>query len=606
MNLRPWMWWLVFALLLAFGEGLGWLLYAQGMPLGAQVPMWAGRILAAGWVIYGLVRWRETPLIRKTALSIVVTLAAALIAGLALSLGWAGGAITVAGAWAMLAAYVGGVALIRLLFSPGLPAFGVARTVVDEAIRMKIGWVFVVAIMLIVPALPFALDPQEQLRYRIQSFLTWSLTATSVILGLMTVILAVRTITSEFDKRQVFLTLTKPVSRGQYLLGKWLGVMALNLVLVAVAGGAIYLFTMLLARQPARGPMDALAVHEQVLVARTAVSPIPADPNMLPRAFRERIERLRQSEPNTYGVPGSPIEALPDELRQSVQQQLMTEWHALPPRGNMTYRFTGLARAKELGPTVQLRISPRAGGTALNGFVYLGMQFNGYHDQTNPVRKLAEGQTHVLDIPSQLISDQGVLDVTIHNVAVDGRDQPSISFNPGDGLQLLYKVGGFTPNFIRSLAIVWVRLGFLAMLGLAAGTYLGFPVACLLAMLVYFTAIGSGYLAESLQSYAGFPKADTPLWDRIVWVPSQILAKLGAGEVWDAIKIVVRLIGSGFMLLVPSFGDYNPTPLLSDGQVVSTRMLGGAALWVGVVWTGTIAFIGWLIFRYRELARVTV
>ena len=36
------------------------------------------------------------------------------------------------------------------------------------------------------------------------------------------------------------------------------------------------------------------------------------------------------------------------------------------------------------------------------------------------------------------------------------------------------------------------------------------------------------------------------------------------------------------------------------------RLMGEALLYVGLVWTGVTGLIGYLIFRSRELARVTV
>lgn len=613
MNIRPWTWWLVLVALLAAGEGLGWLLVAQGAGAAGQAVMWVGRVLAAGWIGYGLMRWNRHPWVRRTAALVVGTVAAALAALLFISLGSANGAIAVAGIYAMAVVFFGGLLGVRLALSPGHPVLGVARTLVDEAIRMKVPLVFIIVVILLVPALPFVLDPQELLRYRIQSFLVWSMTAVSVLLSMMTVFLAVGTITSEVQHRQIFLTMTKPVGRGAYLLGKWVGIMALNLLLVAVCGAGIYAFTMILARQPATSAADRAAVTQQVLTARRSESPSPPPSMDMTKLFHERLARLRAADPTTYGRPGDPVSQLDPALVQSIQQQIVTQWYAIPPRGAHAYLFTGLSAVKGSGArTVQLRLKPQPTGPQPGGIVHLLLRVNDRYDPAG-VRQFAESQFHIVDLPANLIDEQGNLLIEIRNIAVRDpsapggvREQGTISFNTSDGLELLYKVGGFNTNFLRALGLMWVRLGFFAMLGLAAGTYLSFPVACLLALLVYVTAALSGYLTESLTYYSAFPQDQMPLWDKIVWVPTNLVAKLGAGEIWEAIKIIIRLIGSGFMLLVPSLGDYNAIPLISDGRWVPPRMLGGALLWVGVVWTGVTALIAWLIYRRRELARVTV
>ena len=604
---------MILASLLAVGEGARFVLAAQGFVAAGAGVAWVGRVLTAAWIIYGLIQWNEHPWVRRTASLIVGTILAALAALLFLSFESTGGAIAVAGIYVMAVVFFGGLVLVRMALSMGSPTMGVARTLVDEAIRMKVPLIFIVLAILLVPALPFVLDPQDLLRYRIQSFLTWSMTTVSVLLSLMTVFLAVGTITHEMEHRQIFLTMTKPVGRIRYLLGKWVGIMALNLLLVVVCGAGIYVFTMILARQPAQSAEDQFSVSQQVLTARQAVAPTPPPGVDMAEQLRDRLERLQSADPETYGRPGTPISQLEPAVRQQVQNQIVTSWYSVPPRGMSGYLFTDLMPVKESGaPAVQLRLKPQPTGPQPDGIVRLMFRVNGRWNQTG-VQEFAEGQFHVIDLPAQLIDDQGNLLVEVRNVAMQDpaapggvREQGTISFNTADGLELLYRVGGFEGNFARALAMLWVRLGFFAALGLAAGTYLGFPVACLLALMVYVAAGMSGYLAESLSSYSAFPQSGLSVWEKIVWVPTTIASRLAGGEIWEAVKIIIRLVGDGFMLLVPSLSDYNPIPLVSDGRWVPPQMLGGAVIWVGAVWTGVVGLIAWLIFRRRELARVTV
>jgi hypothetical protein len=153
---------------------------------------------------------------------------------------------------------------------------------------------------------------------------------------------------------------------------------------------------------------------------------------------------------------------------------------------------------------------------------------------------------------------------------------------------------------------VWIDLCFLAMVGLAAGTFLGFPVASLLSMMVFATALASGYLGESLSEYAVPIGKDATAWAVFTTFLSRFWSHLTAGEGWGAAKVLVQVFGQIFLAIVPAFGDYNPIPLIADGQAVEPKRIGRAALMVGLVWTTVTAVIGYLIFRRRELARVTV
>jgi len=608
--------WLIVTLALIGVTAALWaFLFFQDQLVAARAVAGVGNLLVDGWLIYGLWKWREVPWVRRLGAVLLITLIASLLAGGLWALDARAGAVFVGSAWAMAMLFVLGLWLLRLLLTPGFPVIGVARTVLDEAIRMKTPMVFIIMLMLLVPMLPLFISSDDQLRYQIQSFLSWSMIIVGGMLGLMTIFLSVGTITGEIERRQIFLTLTKPVSRVQYLAGKWLGIATLNLLLVAVSGAAIYAFVMLLAQQPAKTAYDARAVHEQVLVARRTVKPVPPNEQGLSAAFRDRLERLRREEPSTYGNPGDPIETLNPEVRNRVQQQVMTEWYTIGPENRTVYRFSGLDHVPAGTDEVQFRFKPKAATSTPDGFVRFALRLNGrpyinpFDNELRgtPIFKYADNKFHVLPLPIEAVNDRGVLDVEVFNVRLPNAPQPpSLTFNTKDGLEVLYRVGSFEANLARSMTIVWLRLAFLAMLGLAAGTFLGFPVACLLAGLFYIAAAGHGYITESFSYYAAFPHQTLPLWDRIAGIPATIGDQLSQGKVYDAFKVVVRMIGSGFIALVPSFAEHNPTPLLSDGRLVPWPMVGRSALWVGLVWTGVVAVIAWLLFRTREIARVIV
>ncbi|MEX0744008.1 MAG: hypothetical protein WD118_00285 [Phycisphaeraceae bacterium] len=607
MNPRNWKIWLGLLLaILAMGEGLSWLLWAQGWTAASVITAGVGRLMVAAWGVRGLWLWRDVPWVRQQTRVIIGTMLALLLVLFGQQMGYTGLVYATLGSFFMALGFVYGLALMRLALSPGHPILGVARTLLDEAIRMKVAIVFIVALVLLVPALPLALDSGELLKYRVQSFLTWSLMASGVLLSLMTIFLAVMTITSEVNHRQIFLTMTKPVGRAQYLAGKWLGIVLLNVLLVSVCGGGIYIFTQLLVQQQAQTPDDRRAVEQEVLAARVPLTPQAPAGTDINALYNQRLERLRQQDPAVYGEPGSTV---PPHIRRQIQQQVVAQWYTVGPRQSQTYVFHDLHVAGEGQQTVQLRLNPRAAGNVPEGQIFVDILINDRRYQLQPGQtgylRFSEDTFHVLRIPAQLI-ENGELRLTIRNPELNGYEQPSISFNTADGLQILYRAGGFEANLLRSLAMIWLRLGFLAMLGLAAGTFMSFPTASLLSLMVYIAAAASGFLQESLESYAAFPGGDISAWDQIVGIPAGILAHLSTGDLGAALRMLIRLFGQSFMLLVPSFGDYNPTPLVSDGLAVSWRMLGHAAWQVGLVWTGVVALIGWAIFRRRELARVTV
>lgn len=431
-------------------------------------------------------------------------------------------------------------------------------------------------------------------------------------LSLMTIFLAVGTVSSEMDRKRIYLSLTKPVSRFQYLLGKWLGIVLLDLVLVVVSGAGIYTFTEVLQSQPAQGWQDRSAVERQVLVARRTVSPTPTSHAVIESLFKEKLASARRAHPEIFGQPGQPDSSLSPSARRTIEQRAIREWYSLAPRGLHSYVFKGLGDVQS--DTLQLQLKPESGASAT--FVFLAARVNGrwvHLSSTSPRLqaggariKLAAGDYHVLILPSTVIDKNGNLEIDLSNPPLpDGQNQGSINFNPKDGIQLLYQVGGFEGNLVRSLLVLWLRLAFLAMLGIAAATFLGFPIASLLCVMIYVTAAGSVYLHASITQYAAFPSAPSGLAAVAIFFQA-LLASLFSGNFGAAFSMTVAGIGSVFLKLVPAFGDYSPTPLLTDGRLVSWAMVGHTILWVGLIWTGLTAAIGYVIFRLREIARVTV
>ena len=603
---RRWVQWLLIWLaIILLGLGLRWILHLQGARTVAeivQVLTSAGSFL---WLCWGLWCGRDRRWIRVVAWMIGGAWALIL---LYLLTGMSGYTVAALGTWLAAVVFFVGLWLIRRVLSPGFAVLGVARTLVDEAIRMKIALIFIVLLVMVVPVLFVVMDAEQRLEYRMQMFLTWSLTTTSLLLSLMTIFLACGTICSEVTQRQIFLTLSKPVSRVGYLLGKWVGIVLINALLLSVSGGGIYVFAKLLQHQPARDGHDRRAVEERVMAARVSTAPKPVSAKDMAEQIEARRAQLEKQDPVRF-APGKV--SLKDG--QEIVQAVVRKWYTIAPMGEGRYLFDGLERASHYGQAVQLRFKPQGSRSSPDGNVRLAFLLNGRpwpmtSDGLHIQQPVSDGDFHVIDLPVWAI-EEGKLEVVIANVnLVEPRATwpASITFPPKDGLEVLYQVGSFEPNLVRTLLILYIRLAFLAVLGLMAGTFLGFPVACLMCLLVYTIASASGFLSEALSYYAVSPAEDVSTWKMITSFIGHWIATLGSGEIWTAIKMLIKLAGQSVVTLVPSFSEFDPVPLVSDGRLVPYRMIGSAVLKVGILWTGICAMIGVLVFRSRELARVTV
>lgn len=610
----------VFLGLLALGWGAFALLRMQDAPTAAWWVGGIGTTLAVLWTLFQLWTIRHFRA-AKAATALIVT--GLIVAGITLFLFYidqAFSGIIVASIYAMIASFIVGLWLIRTSLSPGHPITGVARTLIDEAIRMKVALVIIISVLLLVPLLPILTDGEAQLRYRIQTFLTYSLSGMSLLLSLMTIFLACGTICFELKQKQIFLSMTKSVSRFQYLMGKWLGISLLNLLLVAIIGTGVYGFTRSLQQLPANTIEDRIAVDKQLMVARDVRKPSPPAELNLQAQVDERLAKIRAEREQ---IDGDPIGA---KDIQDARMAVWTKWHTIDPGDSATFIFADLDKALEFGPIAQLRLEPNMAQKPADEMARMALWLNGrpfpydFRRGGHEGTKIAVKTPHVIDIPlaqfrtneqgqrvaNSILAEDGSLTVTIKNTDLQNpgtTPASSISFAPSDGIEVLFIVDTFEANLVRSLSILWLRLVFLAILGLTAGTFCGFPVACLLCLMVYFTAISSSFITDSLGYYAGTAKKTDPLYVVLGTLLRDMVNSIGEGQ-WDHLaKEFVRFWAELGVALVPSFGEYNPVPKLADGRNVSYGYLGEAVLWVAVIWAGLCAAVGLYIFRRRELAR---
>ena len=605
-------WWTVLGVLLVLALGVSPLLAGQGAGTFARMLALGAGIAALGWGYLGMWRWRDRRWVKGIAGVVGGSNLAALVVWGLWTSGSQGKAIGLAGIWVMGLSFALGLVLIRLVLSGSHPIIGVARTLVDEAVRMKVALVFIVGVAILVPILPLLMDPRELLNYRIKTFLSWSIAGTGVLLSLMTVFLAAGTICNEIRQKQIYLTLSKPLGRGQYLAGKWLGIVLLNLWLLSAAGGGIYVFAKVLQAQPATDRVDRAAVDFEVLAARRTVQASMPSTMNYQELFKQRLEQLRRENPERFGTNQAPKDLSQGDVT-AIRSVILTRWYTVPPMGSQTYVFDGLQATREAGIPLQLRMKPRAAEPPPDGKVKLALAIHGRPWPLTPEgmpmqMDVVHDQYSTIPLPAHLINDQGVLELTIAHVnLMDPRATPStsISFTPGEGLELLYRVGGFEGNLVRALALIWWQLAFLAMLGLAAGTFLGFPVACLLCLLVYLVGSGSSFLGEAVSGFGGTAPQGAGWWDKIAWWPTAWMGHLMQGKWADAFKMIIGGLGQLVLLAMPSLGRFSASALLADGRVISGELVGKASLSLGVFGCGITGVIGWFILKRRELATAT-
>lgn len=468
--------------------------------------------------------------------------------------------------------------------------WAVARHMIAEGIRMRLALVFLVLLGLVVLGLPFSIEGDNSLTGRVQNFLSFSLTATSLLLSLLTIFLS-RSLSEEIVNRQIFMTATKPIPRWQFMLGKWLGIVMLNAVFLLFSAGAIYgmIHYIRWAYPPADAVLDNAELEEQVLVARHSRK-------FTPPPFRKwaEMEFERRKEEGKYADRMQSKEFSTEAEIADLTVKNEARWRTVVPFQSRVFLFENVLCDRSPGKYIQLRyktdVENYSSDEVFKAVWVAGDPPKGTNYQPIPVRHVV-GRFHTIDIPADCVAADNTLSVEFVNqdpFVVDPRLQhPSIiQFLSKDEVEVLFVVGSFEGNFLRLLTLMLCKLMYLAAVGLLMTSILSFPVACLTSFTVYALAGMRGFLYESLE------------WSSSSGSPVE--------SVGTFFSMVIYYVLHGVGTLIPDFGYYDAIETLVGGGNVSLVWVLQGVVWLALVQTTAVLGLAMLLFHFREVAEVSV
>src|ERR1043166_204104 len=141
------------------------------------------------------------------------------------------------------------------------------------ALRFRLFWVMVVLLIGSVVTLPLVIKDDGTARGFAQILLTYTLSVITTLLGFSTLWLSCGTLARDIEENQMQVVAVKPIARWQIWLGKWLGLVSLNAVLLAIAGGSV--FALMQWRSQRLSPNEQRILREEVLVARGSLKEPP-------------------------------------------------------------------------------------------------------------------------------------------------------------------------------------------------------------------------------------------------------------------------------------------------------------------------------------------
>jgi ABC-type transport system involved in multi-copper enzyme maturation permease subunit len=545
--------------------------------------------------------------------------------------------------------FLTGVQLLRALLSWSHPVASIARNLVNEAIRMKISVVFIVLLILLLAIVPSALDAEQPLRYRVQQWLQYGVGFSYAIMALLTLFLAVGSVTTEQRDRVIWQTMSKPTAPWHYILGKWIGIMGINAVLLSVTAGGVYMFAEYLRRLPADGEVvylvpsdrgiteteDRRILESQVLVARVGEKAQPYAPT-LERTELIVHEMIKQRQETDSSVADTlalrkelrdevndgyndSIESLVgqrfDEMQQrdprlsldsrnltkiraEIVSELEMQFKTIEPGQYKRYFFVGLDDVAQHGGEVALIYKVNSGSNDPAAMYSLSLLINGVPwpvtdgdgrslpDQRRGLRQVSLGSAQTLGIPMRFDGqDTNFIDERGVMELTVVNGHPSRPMNPQS---LTFPPDGLEILYpVGSYTVNFVRIMVVIWIKL------GF-VASVALMAATFLSFPVACLVSLAVLFAA--ESSVFLADSL----QNYAIKDAKGEI-NIKSLVIQLIAAPVAKIFQTYSELRPTSNLVDGRLVGWGMLFKAVSVIGV-WTLAMLGAGWLLFRNRELA----
>jgi len=439
------------------------------------------------------------------------------------------------------------------------------------ALRFRLFWVLAALLVLAVVGLPLVLKDDGTARGFTQILLTYTLGSVTALMGIATLWLSCGTLARDIEENQMQLVAVKPIARWQIWLGKWIGIVSLDAVLLMFAG--VCIVGLLQWRAGKLPPEQQKILRNEVLVARGSLKEVPPDvEGVTERVFQQRMKET---------PVGASSQAL---VRNQIHEQVKAQFQIVQPNHARFWEMDlGARRFTLKDQPLFVRLKFNAASTNALG-TYVTEILIGPVDSTKQAisrRSLAADTIHEIEIPPNLWNEKGILRVEVRNY-----DRVAVLFPMEDGFEVLFREGGFALNFSRGLFIILCWLALLATVGLAAASFLSFPVAVFCAVTLLMVGFSTGTLASAVEAGSvGGVNEET-------------------GEVhhstldWLLIPVFKGLLGIFKMVQ-----QFSPVDALSTGRSIPWIDVLAAFGEIVLLLGGMIALFGMFVFTRRELAR---
>jgi ABC-type transport system involved in multi-copper enzyme maturation permease subunit len=432
----------------------------------------------------------------------------------------------------------------------------IADVTFKDALRKKVLFtiLFFAVLMTVVSGLLPTVRPDDRVRQAAKIGLS-GIGFFGMVVGIF---LSAPSLPDDISRKTIFSVMTKPARRWQIIAGKIVGLGLVLAVILAVMGGIAYVCVRFWAWKagPSEDGMPRLQGHAAV------------------HATQIVHEHL------TLPVSGAMIES-----RRAIASGFQ----------RLEYRFTGLDKRRYEGDTVFVRVRVFSHAWSFDPQTKEGTgMLLVANPTTGETKDIIFGPQN--DIPQYVSFPRSMIDREGRLMIVLGRRSASGSISAAaDSIAILSQPSGYTANFVKGMAMMFMQYMVLVFIAVAASTLLTSTVSIIFALFVYFT----GSLTEILRDQALALGSEVNIFTMAEHTHEGEVG-LAAGYQWF-INIVLRYFYLGISVVFPNLSSYNVSEAISRNEYVPwASLLHG--LWYGAVYAILAFAAAWAIFRRKEVA----
>jgi len=359
----------------------------------------------------------------------------------------------------------------------------IALLALRNALRSRVILVLFLLLLTAGVLLPLTLRSDGTPDGLIRIHLAYTLGIASFLLTLSTLWAGCAALSQEAEDKTLQLLIVKPVPRLSIWMGKWVALLVINALLLALVGVTAAV-TLQMKLRRAEGDPAALALARKTTLA--SLQPLRAALPDIEKEVQAAYDDLRAQGP------------LPPEMTQasvfaSLRRTVLARHYSVAPGASHSWSFA-LPHPSDNPASlmIQYKCDSSVPGAA-DVHSTLSLQVAG---MTVTREGLAMPGTVQTVLFSNIPPEASTANVTLLN---HGTHDATLFFDPAEGLILRQPMGTFTGNYLRALGQLYLRLALFAAIGVTLGTLFSMPVATFITLVLLLILQLSTFVSAAAQ-----------------------------------------------------------------------------------------------------------